>query len=217
MKYSKSPNDEAYKAILETLERREIPEAYPPAGNDPFEPRQLDIDDMIYRTPIVEASSWSLIAYEWVRPLAAWIGNRKCLEIMCGRGVLTKALRDCGVSVVATDDKSMALRQWWEKMPWIEVEQLDAVEAIEKYGPGIDIVICSWPPYQSPAAYNALVKMREVALGAVMLYIGELNPYTNADEDFFNSVIPVEDDGFDEAIRAFKQMNGIRDIPILFR
>ena len=217
MEYRENKNEEAYRMIIEALEHRVNPEAYPPSGSDLFAPRQLDIEDMRFRPAIVEASSWALIAYEWVRPLAAWIGSRRCLEVMCGRGVLAKALRDCGVSVIATDNKSMCSRQWWETAPWIEVEQLDAVEAIEKYGSGIDLVICSWPPYGSPAAYQALLKMREMASDALMLYIGEINAYTNANEDFFNSVEPVKDDSFNEAIANFKQVCGVRDIPVLFR
>ena len=171
-----------------------------------------------YRPQIVEASSFALIAYEWVRPLAQWTGQRRCLEIMCGRGVLAKALWDCGVTVVATDDQSWGLgEQWWRRCAWVEVEKLDCVAAIEKYGPVSDLVICSWPPPEDPSAHRALLKMREVAPQARMIYIGEENPLVNADTAFFRDAVKIADDAFYTAISNFKRAPGIKDVPILLR
>lgn len=171
-----------------------------------------------YRPRIIEASSFALIAYEWVRPLAQWIGQRRCLEIMCGRGVLARALRDCGVTVVATDDQSWGLgEQWWRRCAWVEVEKLDCVAAIEMYGPASELVICSWPPPEDPSAHRALLKMREVAPNTQMIFIGEENPLVNADAAFFHDAVRVADDAFYAAVSNFKRAPGIRDFPILLR
>lgn len=206
-----------YQTIIEGLKRHIIPDVYPPPslwGGQVLPPLALR-----FRPEIVEASSWSLVSYEWVRPLAAWIGARRCLEIMCGRGVLTKALRDCGTSIIATDNLSMMPDpRWWRANTWIEdIERLDCVEAVEKYATSCEIVLCSWPPASDPSLLHALLKMREIAPRAQMVYIGTMASDINATKEFFNTVLEVADPIFTAVARLYRQMPGVCDLPRLFQ
>lgn len=95
-----------YSEALNQLRKHEIPESYTKFCVDSLSPTQLDPASLILRDTFLEISGYCLVAYDWVRPLAKWIGERNCLEVMCGCECLAKALRDCGVNVIATDDFS---------------------------------------------------------------------------------------------------------------
>lgn len=91
-----------FKPILEGLRAKTVP--------DRWDTNSLDLHHG--RMPLIKYSSFILISKDWIKPFAEWIGQRKCLEIMAGHGMLSKALRDEGVNVIAvTDDFS------WETPP----------------------------------------------------------------------------------------------------
>lgn len=194
-----------------------LPECYPPIANTPFSGCELDWDAMAYRNGIIQNCGYALLAYEWIRPLAQWIGKRRCLEIMAGSGALSYALSQCGVDIVATDDKSWSDPSCsWFSAPWTEVEQLNCLQAIKKYGKDRAIIICSWP-YMDDNAYRSLLEMRQVNPDAMMLYIGELECGATANDDFFRNLSIVEDDGFSASVQNFKQMPGLHDFPMLVK
>lgn len=206
-----------YEKIIELLERHIIPEFYPKTEAIPLSERELGMESYAYRNAILQNCGYALLAYEWIRPLSQWIGGRRCLEIMAGSGAFTHALSQCGVDVIATDDKSWSdPRSKWFASPWTEVEQLDCLQAISKYGADRQIIICSWP-YMDDSAYHALLEMRKVNPGAVLLYIGEWECGATASQNFFDAALPVNDPEFDQAVVNFKQTWGMHDLPILIK
>ena len=208
---------EEYEQIISLLEKHMIPERYPAIANTLLSGRELDWDATAYRNTIIQKCGYALIAYEWIRPLAQWIGNRRCLEIMAGSGALSFALSQCGVDIVATDDKSWTdPRCNWFPAPWSDVVQMDCLQAIQKYGKERAIIICSWP-YMDDSAYRSLLEMRRVNPDAVMLYIGENWGGATANDDFFENLSLVEDDDFSAAVQNFKQMPGLHDFPMLVK
>ena len=77
----------AYYQILELLQQKKIPECYPdaePGGH------QLGRESLNIRSQLQGLCGYCLLAYDWIGPLAEWIGQRKCLEIMCGSGALSR-------------------------------------------------------------------------------------------------------------------------------
>jgi hypothetical protein len=75
-----------------------------------------------------------------VRELAAMIDGRACVEIGAGDGTLARFLRDEGVDLVATDDRS-----WDSVITYPEdVVAEPAVRTLRRCSP--TVVICSWPP-----------------------------------------------------------------------
>lgn len=209
---------EEYEQILRLLEQHMIPEQYPSVAESAFIwQNELGMDSLIYRDPIVRNSSFALISNEWVRPLAQWIGKRHCLEIMSGSGALAYALTQNGVTVIATDNSSWAQQYGsWFSEPWQKVEQLNCLDAIERYGGDCELIVCSWP-YMDEDAYSALIKMRAVNPTAMMIYIGEWSCGATASDSFFEAASIVNDAGFASAVKNFKQVYGIHDWPYLLR
>lgn len=208
---------EEYEQIVDLLEQHIIPESYPELEDISFSEHQLGWDAQIYSEVIIQNCGYALLAYEWIRPLAQWIGARKCLEIMAGSGALSYALSKCGVDIIATDDKSWSNPSCnWFSSQWTEVERMDCLQAIQKYGKDRPIIICSWP-YVDDNAYHSLLKMRKVNSNAVMIFIGEIGRGTTANDNFFHAMNTVEDESFYTAVQNFKQMPGLHDFPVLVK
>ena len=152
---------------------------------------------------------------------------------MAGSGMLSKALKDVDTDIITTDDKSwingehsyLSFEDWFER-PFTEVEELDCVDAIKKYGKDVDYVLVSWP-YMDNNCYKALLAMREVNPNCTMIYIGELGDAC-ADDDFVktskvllhNGLLDGEEEiangqelynDLEEVRKLFKSWNGIHD------
>ena len=126
-----------YAPILEQLKNHQIPDAYPEAELQLpfFQGRSLNEGSLYFREEINRLCGFCFLSYNWIRPLAAWIGDRQCLEIMCGSGALSFALQSCGTNIIATDDHSWEKNYPdWFQAPWTEIEKLNCLQAIEKYG-----------------------------------------------------------------------------------
>lgn len=207
-----------YNQIIEGLKKHIIPEKYPDLPENrvlsSFGP-ELGMGSLLAREEIISLSGYPLIAYEWIRPLASWIGQRKCFEVMAGSGALAKALQDCGVDITASDNYTWE-QDWYDERAWTEVEHLDALDAVEEYGPQAELLLLSWP-YIGDTAYKLLMKMRQVNPNLTMIYIGEGLGGVCANDDFFEEAEVIADSSFLEAVRNFKQACGINDRPRLFR
>ena len=202
-----------YYQILELLQQKKIPKSYPQAD----EKQQLPEDSLQIRGQILGLCGYCLLSYDWLEPLAQWIGARKCLEIMCGSGALSKGLQDCGVDIRATDDYSWdkAHSTAWFRNTWTQVEQLTALQAIEQYGGESELILCSWP-FVNDDCYEALLKMRQVNPAAQMIFIGEWRGGT-ASSKFFDAAKMVESDSFAHAVANFKCIYGVQDRPYLVK
>lgn len=205
-----------YVDVLEMIKKHQIPESYPLDDMDLLakESNSLGPKSLFFREVYVSYCGCCLLSYDWIRPLADWIGTRTCLEIMAGSGALSMALKNCGVSIVATDDFSWGNELWLRSL-WTDVECIDARATIDKHK--ADIVICSWPPIGEPIAKEALLKMRAVNPNALMIYIGEPAGASCADDDFFETLHPVNDRSFYKAVKTFKPFYTLHDRPYLIR
>lgn len=180
------------KMKIEGLKRGEIPDTFPDLETELsiFSTRSdYTYEDRVYsyqaRDEYTSRCGFAIISKEWIQPLAKFIGKDKCLEIMGGSGLLSKALKDEGVNVICTDNLSWEDSKTEWKNHFTEIENLDCVEAIEKYGKDVKYIIMSWAPYQGKESALAYKKMKEVNPDAVMIYIGEdLGGCTACDEFF---------------------------------
>lgn len=171
---------------------------------------ELDCGSTMFCGTFLEISCYSLVAYDWARPLTGWIESRKCLEIMCGYGCLAKALRDCGVDIIATDDFSWANHEvCWFQNPWMDIEQLSAIDTVKKYGWISDIVILSWP-YRDCTAYEVLLEMWRQNPSAQMIFLGEWNGAT-ANRAFFDAAQPVDDASFRQTVSNYRRHAMMKD------
>jgi hypothetical protein len=95
---------------------------------------------------------------EFVRALARRLRGRRALEVAAGEGLLSRALAQRGVRIVATDsgkwERPQARMNAREKRKYrgvaglplgTNVIRMDAIAAIEKYRPGV-VLACWIPP-----------------------------------------------------------------------
>lgn len=191
----------------------EIPNEIPKFTN------RFDPASYTARDKYIEEGMFGFVSWKWVNPFVEWVNNRKCLEVMAGRGILSRALRQKGVDIVATDDFSWAnnengkFRKWNDTVT--EVENMDAIESVETYGRDIDILIMSWP-YMDDTAYKVIKKFNEVNPEGLIVYIGESWGGCTADDEFFEHFQEIEDDEkFNLVNESFERWNGLHDYPCL--
>lgn len=161
-----------------------------------------------WRDKYIKDFGFPLLSESWIRPLAHWIGDRPCLEVMAGKGVLSYYLRKNGVNIKATDNYT------WKEQTWFKdnhiVENLDCVKSVYKYGKQVSFIICSWP-YMDDNAYKTLLAMREVNPKCRMIYIGEWWGGCTASDEFFEIVKVEELKTFYDAVKNFSCWEGIHD------
>jgi len=180
-----------------------------------FDITSLDFNkSFLERDTYLKAGMVGFVSWRWVNPFVDWINGRKCLEIMSGRGWLSHALKLKDVDVIATDNLSWqkSSKNWDETLT--DIEEIDAVQAIEKYGADVDIVICSWP-IPDDTAFKSLKRLNEVNPKAVFVFIGEARSVTCADIDFYEHFKEIEDEKFQLVAEKYQSWAGIPERLIL--
>lgn len=198
---SKTNNDAAKYEIVDILNcllNKDVPDSY----------SKDVLFNIALRFKVIPLQGYAIISKDWVKLLADWIGNRKCLEIMAGKGTLSYALQSEGVSIIPTDAYKWS--QFNFNDLWTNVEQLDALDAIEKYGSEVDIIIMSWC-YMDESGYKCLMKMREVNPNAIMIYIGEGKGGCTGSDSLYDSMIEIENNEIDNINNIYPNWMGIHD------
>lgn len=211
------PSDKDFYSMIPDALPKGCEEKYWLCNDDDGLPFDTMFSSYKQRQEWTEKGMWAFVSWRWVNPLAVWIGKRKCLEVMAGCGWLSLALMARVVDVKATDDMSWHTheinKEKWEHVT--EVEKLDAIEAVKKYGKEVDFVIMSWPPYNENIGYRVLREMNRQNKNAKMIYIGERLGGCTADDEFFQHFEEIEDAGFNEAANKFQSWKWLHDSLIL--
>ena len=181
---------------------------------DYFEP-DVTTEAFKLREQWIKKGMYALVSWQWVKPLVEWMGDRKCLEVMAGRGWLSLALQSLGVNIIATDNYSWIRERHWDE-PVTEVEELDSVEAVKKYGKDIDLLIISWP-YMDDIAYKTIKKLHEVNPDVQIIYIGENMGGCTADDEFFEHFREINNEEFKKVVGKFQSWWGLHDYICLGR
>lgn len=203
--------------IIAMIKNKMIPDSYPESFLSRYDPR---IDNFGLRDIVIDHMGYALIANDWIVPLSKWIDGRSCLEVMSGSGALAYALREQNVKIIATDSFSADdnFSYYWKDdgMMWAEVENIDALGAVKKYGKRTDLIIISWP-FMDNTATEVLEEMRSTNPDCMMIYIGEEKGGCTANSRFFNLTNPVENEEFANAVSKYKRWNGLNDFPKLLK
>ncbi len=172
------------------------------------------------RQNYIEEGMFAFVSWKWINPFAERIGNKKCLEVIAGRGILSYALLQKNIDVIATDDYSWQDNENGQFKKWKEhvttVEQMDAIKSVEKYGSNIDVLIMSWA-WMDDTAYRVIKKLYEINPKAVVVFIGESKYGCTADDSFFDHFQIIEDDDFNSVMKNYERWHSIHDRPMLGR
>lgn len=192
----------------------EIPNEMPKFVKNMFDPAYFANGNMTKEMHLKEVYNsqgmFAFVSWKWINPLVEWIGKRKCLEVMAGRGWLSYALRQKGVDVISTDNFSWSNERGW-KEPLTEVIEADAIESINLFGDKVDLVFLGWP-YMDDTAYKTIKRLHEVNPHAQVIYIGEGGGGCTANDDFFNHFELVDDKKFWENVSPnYERWNMLHD------
>lgn len=193
--------------LYDMVANKEIPEKIP----SEFTNQYSSFSFSILREHFIKIQGYPFVTKDWIKELSKLLRGKKVLEVMCGLGTISYALKNEGIDIIATDDISW--KETWKNAynHYCEIEELDAIEAIDKYGKDIDYIIMSWPPYEDPIAYKVLQKMREVNKDAAIIYLGEGYGGCTADNLFHYRVNIIENDIIDNVNSIYKPWPTIHD------
>lgn len=174
---------------LEYIQRNKIPPLPPDAV---FRNMLESFDDtfmeqMEARSLCISYGLWVVIADTWLKPLAEWIGNRKCLEIMAGGGWIAKGLEFRGVKIHATDNFSWKHRHSMMK-PLVQVVNEDAIYSVQ-HSLDAEVLLVSWPPYDGAQRLTIVDACEIWNNRGPIVYLGEGYDGCNAPNEFFDKFV----------------------------
>lgn len=168
------------------------------------------------REMMVSKFGYCLPSLSWIEPLSNYLKGKRVLEIMAGNGILSYLLKERGVDSLPTDNFSWK-NNLWEKNQWMEVENINCIDAINKYC-DFDVILCSWPPMEDDF-YNACKLAKEINPNVEIVYIGELEGGCTASDKFFEEF---EDATLSEPLmlianNKYSPYEGIHDSVFLYK
>lgn len=182
----------AQVSFIEDLTEGRIPEKFPETTElfgDPMSRISLttpvSIADTYFKRYLNNLGMYGVVDLSWTANLAEWLGDRSALEVMAGRGYLTKALRHHGTNVRATDNGSWNIRP----LDPPEVEPMDGLAAVNTYE--AQVLIVSWPPYEG----RDIISICDAwGTDKLIVFIGEPKFGCTACDEFYDrfDVLPVD-------------------------
>mgnify|MGYP003365069577 CR=1 FL=1 len=151
---------------------------------------------------------WATITQDFVAELKAAFPDQSFLELMAGNGYLSKGLRDLDVETYCTDDLSWSQYNQTGNLKMTEVESLDALSALDKYGSQVDNVILAWSPDREDIDYKVLQKIRQMDVN--FLLIGEKNGATDSKE-FWDDAQLIDDPRIDKVNQSYSRYDIVHD------
>lgn len=129
-----------------------------------------------------EYGMWSYTNTAFVHALSDYLKGVPVLEVMAGNGYLSKGLHDVRPeeTIYTTDSKDWIKENETGKHPVTTVEQLSAIDAVNKYGKQVQYVLMSWAPDKGTSDLELLKHLRANFPDLKLLVIGEKNGATNS-------------------------------------
>ena len=162
---------------------RGAPEGCSPYGRSLLSWDEEWLDRLDARQRGLDLGMHCIVYQAWAADLAGWIGRRRVLEVMSGRGWLAQALAENGTSIIATDDFSWKEREKWSET-LVPVLEMDATVAVQEH-PDAEILLCAWP-YVDDAFSRACEAWGP---GRPIAYVGYGMGGCCADDAFFHGFV----------------------------
>lgn len=150
--------------FLNTVHSGEVPQMLPSNLVDYGESRN-SLESMLISRYLQTCGMYGKIMKDTATDIAANVGDGVVLDPMAGNGWAAKALREAGAKTIASDDNS------WEISK--DVENLDALESLRKYGDKISHLLISWAPYGSDMDVKLLREVRANYPHVTIINVGE--------------------------------------------
>jgi hypothetical protein len=136
---------------------------------------------------------------------------------MAGSGSLSFSLNKLGIEIIATDNFGFGAKHWKDSNNmWYDVENMDCIESIQRYGKDVDLIICSWA-MMDDSIYRSLKEMRKVNDKCMLVFIGEGMGGCTGDNNFFNEAIEIDDKNFYESVKNYTTWNWLHGYPRLYK
>lgn len=172
MKYYNVP---ILKKLHETVGTGEIPDSVPQAYSyDDYDLMTMQVETKLKNSYGYYGRMSKKTAESLVKQLD--LKEKTVLDFMAGKGYGVNALRDAGVDVIATDDQS------WNSTKSSHIENLDVIEALDKYGSESDYVFMSWSPYDNELDMTILQHMKDKHPHLKLIVLGEEFGCTNSEK-----------------------------------
>jgi hypothetical protein len=125
---------------------------------------------------------WSYVNAPFAKALSDYLAGAPTLEIMAGNGYISKGLRNNNAhqEIYTTDSQAWVTENETGKHPVTQIEKLDAIAAIKKYGHQVKYVIMSWAPDKQETDWEVLQLLRRDYPDVHLLVIGEKDGATDS-------------------------------------
>lgn len=157
--------------------------------------------------------SYTAVTRAFIDNLAMFLQDKRCLEIMAGQGCLSYFLQEEGINIHPTDNASWELDT---AKYWTDIEIIDCLDAIRKYGKDIDYIIIGWTPPNDDIINKVFDTIWEVNPDLEIIFIGEENECTGT-YDMFDNIEYIEDERFELVQQSYTTWYSLHDYPMLLK
>ena len=134
-----------------------------------------------FRQLFIENIGFPITTAESFNELVKICKNNRVLDIGCGTGFLASKLQDCGIEIDAVDNlQHIYFSAGWRPSPIVNQSDVSKVD-FSLY----DIVIMSWPDYESNFAYEV---SRAMSSGKTLIFQGEWVGGCTANKRFYHNL-----------------------------
>lgn len=148
-----------------------------------------DIDFLLrhLRDALIEYfSMYGFVSSDFVRDLSAYTDGQPVLELMAGHGYISAGLKALvpAQKIIATDNEDWRTQpDPTSAKPVTDVENMDAIAALDMYGENVSTVIMSWAPDTTDADWQVLQYIRDnqYRFDFDFIVIGEKDGATDSD------------------------------------
>ena len=148
-----------------------------------------DIDFLLghLRDALIEYfSMYGFVSSDFVRDLSVYTDGQPVLELMAGHGYISAGLKALvpAQKIIATDNEDWRTQpDPTSAKPVTDVENMDAIAALDMYGENVSTVIMSWAPDTTDADWQVLQYIRDnqYRFDFDFIVIGEKDGATDSD------------------------------------
>lgn len=151
---------------------------------------------------------WATVTQPLMSTWSKLFPNEKYLELMAGNGYISKGFRDNGIKSICTDNLSWSKQSPTGNKKITDVEQIDALDAIDKYQTQVDAIVLAWSPDREEIDFEILEKIRKTELKFFL--IGEKYGATNS-KKFWDHAKIISDQRIDELNQVYPQYDLVHD------